>query len=54
MDISIIIPIYNVEMYLKECLESLLNQDFTGKYEIVCVNDGSTDDLLNIHLINIF
>lgn len=48
MDISIIVPVYNVEAYLKECLNSLLNQDFNGEYEIVCVNDGSTDNSLNI------
>ena len=48
MDISIIVPVYNVENYLKECLNSLLNQDFDGAYEIICVNDGSTDNSLNI------
>lgn len=48
MDISIIVPVYNVEAYLKECLNSLLNQDFNGEYEIICVNDGSTDNSLNI------
>lgn len=48
MDISIIVPVYNVEAYLKECLNSLLNQDFNGEYEIVCVNDGSTDNSLKI------
>lgn len=48
MDISIIVPVYNVEAYLKECLDSLLNQDFDGEYEIVCINDGSTDNSLNI------
>lgn len=48
MDISIIVPVYNVENYLKECLNSLLNQDFDGEYEIVCVNDGSTDNSLII------
>lgn len=48
MDISIVVPVYNVEAYLKECLNSLLNQDFNGEYEIVCVNDGSTDNSLNI------
>ncbi|MFC4409988.1 glycosyltransferase [Chungangia koreensis] len=48
MDISIIVPVYNVEKYLKECIDSLLNQDLKGKYEIVCVNDGSTDNSLEI------
>lgn len=48
MDISIVVPVYNVEKYLKECLDSLLNQDFKGQYEIICVNDGSTDNSLEI------
>jgi len=48
MDISVIVPVYNVEMYLKDCLDSILNQDFKGSYEIICVNDGSTDNSLSI------
>lgn len=40
--ISIIIPVYNVEKYLKKCIESLVNQTFKD-FEIICVNDGSTD-----------
>jgi glycosyltransferase involved in cell wall biosynthesis len=48
MDISIIVPVYNVEDYIKKCLNSLLSQDFKGKYEILCVNDGSTDNSLEI------
>ncbi len=40
--ISVIIPVYNVEEYLEECLDSLLNQTFTD-FEAVCVDDGSTD-----------
>lgn len=39
---SILIPVYNVEQYLEQCLESVLNQDF-GDYEVILVNDGSTD-----------
>lgn len=39
---SIIVPIYNVEKYITECLESIINQP-TKDYEIICVNDGSTD-----------
>ncbi len=45
--ISIIIPVYNVEKYLQECLDSILNQTF-GDYEIICVDDGSTDLSNNI------
>ena len=36
--ISIIIPIYNVEKYLSECLESIINQTYKN-LEIICVND---------------
>lgn len=45
--ISIIIPIYNVEKYLRECLDSLINQTFKD-IEIICINDGSTDSSLSI------
>ena len=41
-EISVIIPVYNTEKYLKECLKSVINQTFTDM-EIICVNDGSTD-----------
>ena len=40
--ISIIVPVYNVKEYLRECLESLVNQSFEN-YEIIIINDGSTD-----------
>ncbi len=40
---SIIVPVYNVEKYLGECLESIAAQDFED-YEIVIVDDGSTDE----------
>ena len=39
---SIILPVYNVEKYLKRCMKSILNQKFTD-YEIILVDDGSTD-----------
>ena len=42
MRISVIIPVYNVERYLRDCLDSVLNQAFAD-WEAICVNDGSTD-----------
>lgn len=42
--LSIIVPVYNVELYLERCVMSLLNQDMDpNQYEIILVNDGSTD-----------
>ena len=41
--ISIIVPVYNVESYLKECLESIQKQTYTN-FEVILVNDGSTDN----------
>lgn len=43
IDVSIIVPVYNVEKWIKECLESLINQTYCD-YEIILINDGSTDD----------
>ena len=45
--ISVIIPVYNVEKYLRQCLDSVINQTLKD-IEIICVNDGSTDGSLNI------
>jgi glycosyltransferase involved in cell wall biosynthesis len=45
--ISVIIPIYNCEKYIKECLSSLIKQTFKN-FEIICINDGSKDDTLKI------
>lgn len=45
--VSIVIPVYNVEKYLRECLDSAINQTLE-EIEIICVNDGSTDSSLEI------
>lgn len=45
--VSIIVPIYNVEKYLEECLTSIVNQTLKD-IEIICINDGSTDNSLQI------
>ncbi len=43
MKISVVVPVYNSEKYLRQCLDSLTGQTFKDM-EIICVNDGSTDD----------
>ena len=45
--ISIIIPMYNAREYIARCLESVINQSFND-IEIIIVNDGSTDESLEI------
>ncbi len=45
--LSVIIPVYNVENYLKECLDSIINQTLED-IEIICIDDGSTDNSPNI------
>lgn len=45
--VSVIIPVYNAEKYLKECLESIINQSLK-EIEIICIDDGSTDRSLEI------
>ena len=45
--VSVIVPVYNVEKYLEECLDSIINQTLED-IEIICVNDGSTDNSLKI------
>ena len=48
VSVSIVVPVYNVEKYLCErCLESLINQTLDN-IEIICVNNGSTDNSLQI------
>ena len=45
--ISVVIPVYNTEKYLRKCLDSVINQTFKD-IEIICVDDGSTDNSLDI------
>ena len=45
--VSIIVPVYNVEKYVKKCIKSLMNQTLED-IEIIVVNDGSTDNSLSI------
>ena len=47
LKVSVIIPVYNVENYLEECLDSIINQTLKD-IEIICINDGSTDNSLEI------
>ena len=47
--ISILMPVYNSEKYLRKCLEALKNQTYQN-IEIICVNDGSTDSSYDILL----
>ena len=47
LKVSVIIPIYNVEEYLKKCLDTVVNQTYKN-LEIICVNDCSPDNSLNI------
>lgn len=47
MKLSIIVPVYNVEKYLHECIESILSQEFKD-FELILVDDGSPDDCGNI------
>ncbi len=47
VEISVILPVYNSERYLRECLDSILNQTFKD-IEILCIDDGSSDGSLDI------
>lgn len=41
--VSVIVPVYNVEKYIKKCVESLINQEYRN-FEIILINDGSVDN----------
>ncbi len=45
--ISVIIPVYNAEKYLRECLDSIVKQTLQ-EIEIICIDDGSTDNSLAV------
>ena len=45
--VSVIVPVYNVEKYLRQCLDSLISQTLQN-IEIICVNDASPDNSLAI------
>lgn len=61
-DLQIVVPVYNVEKYLEDCLNSIVNQKTKYRYKIVIINDGSTDEsskilekyqaYSNVHIIN--
>lgn len=48
MDLSIIIPIYNVERYLKKCLDSIYCQILNLPVEVILVNDGTKDNSIEV------
>lgn len=43
LDLSIVVPVYNAEKYIKQCLDSLRDQRTDYSYQVICVDDGSTD-----------
>lgn len=45
--ISVIVPCYNVESYIKRCLDSILNNTYQ-KLQVICIDDGSSDSTLNV------
>ena len=47
VEVSVIVPIYNVSNFLPKCLQSIIEQSFKD-IEIICINDGSTDNSLDI------
>ena len=57
MDLSIIVPVYNVEKYIRPCIESIFKQGLDDKdFEVIIVNDGTEDrsmeviaDIINAH-----
>lgn len=55
LDLTIIVPVYNVEKYLEKCIESIVNQRTTYTYNLILINDASPDkscDVINRFLCN--
>lgn len=48
MKISIIIPVYKVELYIRKCIESVINQDYDGQIECIIVDDATPDNSITI------
>lgn len=48
IDLSIIVPVYNSEKLLRKCMDSIVNQKTKYNYEVIAINDGSTDGSLEI------
>lgn len=46
--LSVIVPVYNVEKYISECLDSILNTKYIEEIEVIVINDGSIDNTKNI------
>lgn len=47
LKVAIVLPVYNVASYLRECLDSILAQEYEN-FIVIAVNDGSTDNSLDI------
>lgn len=52
VDLSIIIPVYNAEKTIRKCLNSIFESKLGVTYEVICINDGSTDN--SVDIINSF
>ena len=48
LDITFVVPVYNSEAFVERCVLSILQQKTTARYEVVCIDDGSTDHSLDI------
>ena len=48
MDISVIVPIYNVEPWIETCMQSIIQQKFLGTYEVILVDDCGTDQSVSL------